>query len=126
MLDAGQLSPAAVRGVCVATIDIGVRLIRSDDPRDTARWLVRLAVRHHRSTLRDRPAYAQRPPPSECPAEAVLAAVPGISVAGARALLERFGSVADVASAGPAELAAVPGIGPVRASAISSALARSS
>ncbi|MBD0330503.1 MAG: hypothetical protein ICV64_10440 [Thermoleophilia bacterium] len=121
-LDAGQLSPAGVRGVCVAVMDRGVRLVRSDGTADTARWLVRIAVRNHRDRDRDRPAYGQRPPASESPAECALAAVPGISVAGARALLECFGSVARVASATSQELAAVPGIGHTKATAIRTTL----
>ena len=55
-------------------------------------------------------------------AEALLAAVPGISTACARALLERFGSVAAVVAADPAEWLAVPGIGPERARALADAL----
>jgi ERCC4-type nuclease len=48
----------------------------------------------------------------------LLAAVPGISTTSARALLERFGSVADVVAAGPDEWLAVPGIGPERVRAL--------
>jgi len=44
--------------------------------------------------------------------------VPGISTTSARALLERFGSVAAVVTADPAEWLTVPGIGPERARAL--------
>jgi ERCC4-type nuclease len=47
--------------------------------------------------------------------------VPGISVAGARALLERFGSVNGVLVASVEELMEVPGIGPQRALALRNA-----
>jgi hypothetical protein len=40
-LDAGPLTKAAVRGICVAAIDLGVRLIRTEDTVDSAQWLVR-------------------------------------------------------------------------------------
>lgn len=48
----------------------------------------------------------------------MLAAVPGISTTLARALLERFGSVAGVVAADPVEWLSVPGIGPERAHAL--------
>jgi ERCC4-type nuclease len=48
----------------------------------------------------------------------MLAAVPGVSTTSARALLERFGSVAGVITAGPSEWLTVPGIGPERARAL--------
>jgi len=44
--------------------------------------------------------------------------VPGISTSSARALLERFGSVAAVVAADRADWIAVPGIGPERARAL--------
>ena len=62
--------------------------------RDSALWIHRLAVRCQQlEPAADRPAYAQRPrpKPGEETAEAVLAAVPGISTSSARALLEHFG-----------------------------------
>ena len=67
-----------------------------------------------------RPAYAQRPRPNQGQetAEALLASVPGISTSSARALLERFGSVAAAVAADPAEWLTVPGIGPERARAL--------
>ncbi len=89
--------------------------------RDSALWIHRLAVRcQETKPAAERPAYAQRPrpKPGEETAEALLAAVPGISTSSARALLERFGSVAGVIAADPAEWLAVPGIGPERANAL--------
>ena len=89
-LDRGGLHPNAVRGVCLAAIDQGIALLRSDHQRDSARWLHRLAVRCQREELpAERPAYVQRlAAPPESVAEAMLASVPGISTVGARALLE--------------------------------------
>jgi ERCC4-type nuclease len=60
-----------------------------------------------------------RPEPAP---EALLAAVPGISAVGARALLARFGSVAGVVAAGREAWLEVPGIGPERARALEEAL----
>lgn len=123
-LDRGPLGGAAVRGVCLAAIDQGIALLRSGQPRDSALWIHRLAVRCQRvEPAADRPAYSQRPKaPAEKAAEALLSAVPGISATSARALLVRFGSVAAVVQAEPEEWLEVPGIGRERARALADAL----
>jgi DNA excision repair protein ERCC-4 len=122
-LDRGPIAPASIRGICLAVIEQGIRLIRTSDRRDSALWLHRLAVR--RAVVRhDRPAYAQRRQPKNAQeaAEAMLAAVPGISTSTARALLAHFGSVQGVLAANPEEWADVPNIGPVRVQALQAAL----
>lgn len=122
-LDRGPLGVAAIRGVCLAAIDLGIALLRSGQPRDSALWIHRLAVRCQRiEPAADRPAYVQRPKAlgDEVP-EAILSAVPGISTASARALLARFGSVAAVATATPDEWLEVPGIGRDRAAVLETA-----
>ncbi len=53
----------------------------------------------------------------------MLAAVPGISTARARALLARFGNVANVVAAGEQAWCEVPGIGPTRAKALAKTFA---
>jgi len=124
-LDRGPIGGAAIRGVCLAAIDQGIALLRSGQPRDSALWIHRLAVRCQRVELAaGRPAYSQRPKAHGGPdaAEALLAAVPGISATSARALLTRFGSVAAVLDAGPEEWLSVPGIGPERARALAETL----
>ena len=124
-LDRGPLHHNAVRGVCLAVIDQGIALLRSGYQRDSALWIHRLAVRCQEiEPAADRPVYSQRPrpKPGEETAEAVLASVPGISTTSARALLERFESVAAVVAAGPAEWLTVPGIGPERARALEETL----
>ena len=123
-LDNGPLTPKGIRGVCLATIEQGIRVVRTSSRYDTALWLHRLAARcQTRPAQRDRPRYTQRrkPPPSEA-REALLAAVPGISTAHARALLARFGTVAGVIAAGQEKWLEVQGIGPERASALANAL----
>jgi DNA excision repair protein ERCC-4 len=125
-LDRGPLGGAAIRGACLAAIDQGIALLRSGQPRDSALWIHRLAVRCQRvEPPPDRPVYAQRPkaPPEEA-AEALLAAVPGISATGARALLDEFGTVAAVVAAEPEEWLRVPGIGAERARALAAVFGR--
>lgn len=124
-IDRGPLHHNAVRGACLAVIDQGIALLRSGYQRDSALWIHRLAVRCQEiEPAADRPAYAQRPRPKPGTetAEALLAAVPGISTGTARALLERFGSVADVIAAGPDAWLTVPGIGPERVRALQETL----
>jgi DNA excision repair protein ERCC-4 len=127
-LDGGRrgLHPNAIRGACLAVIDQGVPILRSDDRTDSARWLYRLAVRCQREAQApELPPLVPRPTiqPESVP-EAMLAAVPGISTVTARALLERFGSLATVATASHDVLLEVPGIGKGRAHALAEALRR--
>lgn len=124
-LDLGPLHPNAIRGACLAAIDQGVALLRTVDQDDSARWLYRLAVRCQRvEDAPDRPAYAQRPKaaPGIATAEALLAAVPGISSGSARALLRHFGSVRGVLEATSQEILSVRGIGPERVRALEETL----
>lgn len=124
-LDRGPLGGAAIRGVCLAAIDQGIALLRSGQPRDSALWIHRLAVRCQRAEpASDRPAYSQRPKSLDAgeAAEALLAAAPGISATSARALLSHFGSVGAVLAAEPEEWLAVPGIGPERARSLAATL----
>lgn len=116
-LDAGPLPPAAVRGVLLSLVAQGIVVLRTTDPIDTAAWLRLLAAQAQSLRApRDRPVYAQvLKRPGGRAAEAMLCAVPGISVVTARALLGRFGSVASLSAATEAELRSVPGVGPVRA-----------
>jgi Fanconi anemia group M protein len=128
-IDGGMrgLHPNAIRGACLAVIDQGVALLRADDRSDSARWLHRLAVRCQREAPpAELPPHVPRAtvPPASV-AEAMLAAVPGISTVTARALLERFGSPAGIAAAHPDEWLEVPGVGKERVRALAEALGRS-
>lgn len=120
-LDAGPISPAAIRGALLAAGENGITVVRSETEADSALWLYRIACRagRHRSSP-DRPLYAQRP--KSATPEAVLAAIPEISTVSARALLAHFGSVAAIVEAPDAELTDVPGIGPVRSRRLREAL----
>jgi hypothetical protein len=73
-LDAGPLHPNVIRGALLAVAELGVAIVRSRDPADSALWLHRLALRQARkertrSRRRERPAMT--PPGGD-----VLAAVP--------------------------------------------------
>jgi ERCC4-type nuclease len=119
----GPIRSEAIRGVVLAVLDLGIPVLGTTGIDDTALWLRRLAVRSQQTRPpARRPSYVQRPRSPSPPAEAMLASVPGISVGTARALLARFGSIADLAQAGPEEWASVPGVGAVRRRALESAL----
>ncbi|MFN8223807.1 MAG: ERCC4 domain-containing protein [Gaiellales bacterium] len=124
-IDGGSrgIHPNAIRGACLAVIDQGIAILRSDDPRDSARWLHRLAVRCQREAPpAELPPHVARPEvPVETIAEAMLVAVPGISTITARVLLQHFGSPGGVAAASAEELLAVPGIGKERARSLAQA-----
>lgn len=123
-IDSGHLSPAAVRGVCLSALDQGIMFVRSTDAADSALWLRLLSARAQGLRVpRDRPSYAQLlKRPEERVPEAMLCAVPGVSVGMARARLGRFGSVSGVARASEDELLSVAGVDPVRAKALQLAL----
>ncbi|GAC1319913.1 MAG: hypothetical protein NVSMB25_11430 [Thermoleophilaceae bacterium] len=123
-IDRGPLHPTTIRSVCLAVIEKGIPVLRSYQQRDSAVWLHRLALRSHRGPGSNRSTYAQKPQPAQGTpaAEALLAAVPGISTASARALLQRFGSVGEVMEAGPDAWLEVPGIGPGRVRALEETL----
>jgi DNA excision repair protein ERCC-4 len=122
-IDTGPLQAKAIRGACLAVIDLGISLLRSADAADSALWLERLAVRRQQGLPRDRPAYAQRPKrvAGVPAAEAALAAVPGISVVFARRLLSTFGTLERVLLASEEAWRSVPGTGPARAAALAAA-----
>ena len=118
--DSGPRHPNAIRGALLAIVELGVTLLWSRDPSDTALWLHRLAVRHARKAS----ARCGSRPIAKLPESglAVLAAVPGISTQIARALLAHFGSIGGLVSAGPEQWADVEGVGAVRAHALATAL----
>lgn len=119
-IDEGPRHPNAVRGALLAIADLGVAILRSRDPNDSALWVYRLALRQARKGR----SRAERKSTMPRPGLAVLAAVPGISNGTARALIERFGTVEAMLEAGPQQWGDVPGVGSVRAHALAEALLR--
>jgi ERCC4-type nuclease len=118
-IDAGPLRPESVRGAILAVGELGIRVIRTSDPADSALWLKLLAARSRKS----RPVPRKFASKSLSAPEAMLAAVPGISTVTAHALLDRFGSIEAVIDAGPKRWLSTPGVGPKRALALTQTLA---
>src|SRR5919204_4264247 len=89
-IDDGPRHPNAIRGCLLAIADLGVAVVHSRDPVDTAQWLHRLAVRQERR----RRASRQRPQRQVPPAGSyVLRGIPGIPERTSGAVPERFGRV---------------------------------
>jgi ERCC4-type nuclease len=116
----GPVAHAAIRGTLLAIADLGVLVIRSENPEDSARWIHQLLERRASPGFRDRVPYAFRYARDAAidPAEQALAAAPGISTIVARATLEHFGCLREVLTADLEALAQVPGVGTRRAQAI--------
>jgi ERCC4-type nuclease len=120
-LEQGPVNAEALRGLWLAVADLAVTVLNSKDSTETALWLRRLATRRQQPSNRDRPPYAQRfTRVRPHPAEAALAAAPGVSVKTARLLLERFGSLSEVVAAGRDEWQSIAGVGPHRAASLAS------
>ena len=98
--------PETATPLLLPATDPGLRLLQR--LRDEAH---RFAIGYHR-TLRSRAATASR-----------LDSIPGLGPARRKALLRHFGSVAGVAAASEAEIAAVPGVGERLAATVFAALA---
>lgn len=112
-LDRGSISSVGVRSCLLTVAELGVTVVRSVSVSDTALWLSRMAARHQRSKPR---RVSRSLPHGAAPTPVnVLASLPGISRPTAASLLERFGSIAAVATAARGELLSVPGIGEHRA-----------
>ena len=127
-LDHGALPQNSVRGVCLAVMEQGIHVVRATTAGDSALWLARLGARSRAVRGRARrPVHDQRPAvmPHKVP-EAMLCAVPGISVETARGLLRHFGCVGAIAMATEEQLRSVKGVGPTRAAALARALSRAS
>src|SRR5712691_5484752 len=63
-IDDGPRHPNAIRGCLLAIADLGVAVVHTRDPADTALWLHRLAIRQERRRSSSRRAQRQlRPPP---------------------------------------------------------------
>jgi DNA excision repair protein ERCC-4 len=115
----GPVANDGIRGLCLAVADIGITIIRSEDRDDTAAWLFRIASRRRDGAVRDPPVYAQKTRSNvTSPAEAALAAAPGVSTVTAKTVLEQFGSLRNLCDADVNDLQSLPGVGRTRAEAI--------
>jgi len=120
-LDEGPVPSRALRGALLKVIDNGLRLLRTVSPEDTALWLSVLA-RQEQRRMEHRAAVTTGRRPIVTSPVGLLAAIPGISIDSAKALLAEFGSIAALATASERDLQSIPGIGHERAQALINAL----
>ena len=113
-LDAGPIPERAVRGALLKVFDNGVRVLRATSPRDTAVWLDVLA-RQDSVRRRGLTAPHLRQHRHIVSPVGVVAAIPGIGIGQARALLAEFGSIGALAQASEEDLRSISGVGPIRA-----------
>lgn len=102
----------AVQGALVTlTLFLGLPLLRSKDPDETASLML-LAARQGRALAHGAlPRKGKRPRGKPRVQSRILQGLPGIGPERARRLIERFGTIEAVVAAPATDLAAVPGIG---------------
>lgn len=121
-LDAGSLPERAVRGALLKVLDNGVRVLRAASSHDSAMWLDVLA-RQESARRAGGTAPRLRQHRHIVSPVGVVAAIPGIGIGQARALLVKFGSIGALAEASESDLKSIPGIGPTRAKLLLQTLA---
>ena len=116
-LHAGPVVPHGVRGALLAVAESGVIVLRAHGVSESARWIQSIVVRH-----RDTRQVPRRRQPRARSRYVLLRTVPGVTPIAARELLERFGSVKELAAASDDQLLEVRGVGPGTLAALRRAL----
>ncbi|TAN49280.1 MAG: nuclease [Methylococcaceae bacterium] len=120
-LPAGAMRREAIQGAIIQmTLFLGIPVLRSISPEETARLMVYAArqfaaIRHHHGPRLYR---GKRPQGKYKTQLQILQALPGVGPESARRLLDAFGSVQAVCCATPEALSQVQGFGRVKAQAI--------
>ncbi|MBI2143057.1 hypothetical protein HYU20_01820 [Candidatus Woesearchaeota archaeon] len=114
-----NVHPNAIRGM-LATIAVsyGMPILYSKNPKDTAGLLVAIAKREKEANAPEPTLHSQKPSTLAQRQEYVIASLPGVETKLARALLEKFGTVAEVINATEEHLQKVELIGPKKAAEI--------
>lgn len=114
----GPVHPRAVRRLLLGVGTMGVSIIRSEDAADSAAWLCELAERQRRDPRRGSAYPRPWHSPTLSPQEVALTAAPGIGAGAARELLERYGTLQNIAATPCEELTKIRGVSKQRAEAI--------
>ncbi len=111
-LAGSQMRREAIQGALVTlTLFLGIPLLRSMEPAETARLMLFAARQGRRFANCAYPRKGRRPRGKARLQGHILQGLPGIGPTRAKRLLEYFGSVEAVVTADPGELAEVPGVG---------------
>lgn len=114
-----NVHPNAIRGMLAAiAIGFSVPILHSRNPQDSAGLLYAIAKREHEAAAGEPSLHALKPPTLTERQEYVIASLPGIELKLAKALLDKFGSVEDVITAGIEQLQKVELIGSKKAADI--------
>ncbi|MCL5788609.1 MAG: DEAD/DEAH box helicase [Candidatus Marsarchaeota archaeon] len=108
------LNPESVRGALISlAVDYGIPILWSRTPSETARFIMRMAVREQKEIGRTKPIVRDERKPVEDDElrEYVVSSLPGVDAVRSRRLLKRFGSVSGVFNADLEALLEVEGIG---------------
>ncbi len=114
-----NVHPNSVRGMMAAiAVSYGIPILHSKHPRDTAGLLMAIARRERDENAPEPSLHNKKPEMLHRQQEYLVASLPGIEVRLARALLQKFGSVSEIANASEEQLQKVDLIGPKKAAAI--------
>lgn len=114
-----NVHPNAIRGMLAAiAVSYGIPILHSKNPRDTAGLLVAIARREKEANAPQPSLHVKKPATLREKQEYAIASLPGIELKLARAMLEKFGSVAEVINASEEQLQKVELIGPKKAAEI--------
>lgn len=113
----------ALQGALInASVIMGLAILRSVDPQETARLMIYAARQVKRSICDAVPRHGYRPKGKRKRQLFVLQGLPGVGPKRAERLLEEFGTVEAVMRASAEQLAGVPGIGAKTAEGLRSIL----
>lgn len=124
LLTARKISEDAIYGAIASIVtDYRVTVLMAKDAAETARMLAAIARREQLKEQRPIAVRASKGAMTEDERlRFIVEGFPHVSAVLARRLLEKFGTVREIANASPEELRAVDGIGPATADAIHRAL----
>jgi len=109
----------AIQGALISlTLVFGIPLLRARAATETARLILFAASQMRREATGALPRHGRRPRGKARLQRQILQGLPGIGPSRAQRLIEHFGTVEAVVTAGPERLAEVPGIGPSVAASI--------
>lgn len=118
-LAANGMRREAIQGALISlTLVFGIPLLRARDAGETARLILFAAIQMRRQATVALPRSGRRPRGKPRLQRQILQGLPGIGPTRAERLIEHFGTVEAVVTAGPERLAEVPGIGPSVAASI--------
>jgi ERCC4-type nuclease len=114
-----NVHPNAIRGMLAAiAVSYAIPIINSKNPRDTAGLIAAIAKREKELKVPEPSLHPKKPASLQEQQEYAIAALPGIEIKLARALLNKFGSVKEIINASEDQLQKVELIGPKKAAGI--------